>query len=489
METGKSNSLHSRYNPQGEADRYINSLALNDGIRFFILIEPGMGYIIGPLKKRFPGAKVISLHASAEHFSERGPAPDAEWYLDSGLTVQDFLESEIPDTEAAEIRLVEWRPALAVYGHSYLSLIEETALFIKRNDANARTRKNFGRRWIRNYFRNLKIISEVIRPLPFSRPLLVTGAGPGLEEVIPLIREECGRDSVYVLAVSSSTAALEAGGIAPDMVISTDGGNWAAFHLYGLLRTQKARRKNTGTAGTAGVARPCALAASLTAALPSQCENTPVLPISDGSLWQSLTLRGLGIPFVALPQRGTVSASALDLAFALSSGDIYIAGMDLANTDIRSHARPYSLDRFIEDKAGRFCPAYSQSFVRSGMMKSGGSFGIYAAWFEKQLSVYPKRLHSLGKNNPLFGSIKSSSLKIKAGSAVAAAVAEYGEQSRSVLLRVNEDPSLKALDILEKAMENPAYSAKLREELIPLLSPGAELIDTLRSLTGSHSHG
>ena len=481
MNREKSISLHSRYNPEGEAERYIASLSLNGNIRFFILIEPGMGYIIGPLKKRFPGAKVISLHASAEHYSERGSTPDAEWYADSCLTVQDFLEREIPDTEAAEIRLLEWRPALALYGSAYLTLVEEAARFIKRSDANARTIKNFGRRWFRNYFRNLEIIKTVIEPLSLSLPLLVTGAGPGLEDVIPLVREESRQGSIFVLAVSSSVNALEAGGVSPGMVISTDGGLWAPFHLYDWLRSETTRAGAPGTAS-------CALAASLTAALPSQCGNVPILPISDGSLWQSLTLRGLGIPFIALPQRGTVSASALDLAFVLTKGDIYLAGMDLANRDIRSHARPYGLDRFIEDKAGRFSPAYSGAYGRSSMLKAGGSFGIYASWFAKQLAAYPKRLHSLGKNNPLFRSLETQSLRTEREAAAAGLVS-------GITLRNSESLSQKALDILERAMVSPAWSAKLREEFLPLLSPNGreeppgELLETLRSLAGSYKHG
>lgn len=475
MNREKITALHSRYNPQAEAERYIASLSLNEKIRFFILIEPGLGYMIAPLKKRIPTAKIIALHAEEDHSNNHlvqavTDHPDAQWYPGRGITIRDFLENEIPDSQAEEIRILEWRPALAVYGSSYLALVEQTVEFIKQMDANTRTFKALGGKWFKNFFKNLSIIRKVFRPVTLSMPLLVSGAGPGLEDSIPLIREKKLNGSLFILAVSSSVAALEAEGIAPDMVISTDGGNWAAFHLFECLRGKPL------SGDTPGNTRPCPLAAAMTAALPSQCTDLPVLPISDGSLWQTLILKGLNIPFVVLPQRGTVSAAALDLAFALTSGDIFITGLDLANRDIRSHARPYSLDRFIDEKKSRLNPLYSQTYRRSSLLKAGGSYGIYASWFEKQLSSYPRRLFSLRGNNPLFKSLESSPSAMLSETKT---TKESPVQFETFNLEFNGNPSQEAYSILEKALKDPVLSVTLEKELGPIVSQGG----------GSLSHG
>ena len=449
MNPEKINLVHSRYNPQGEADRYVNSLSFDERIRFFILIEPGLGYMIAPLKKKFPGVKIIALHAAESgsvKFGHERPIP--EWNPGMGISVQDFLENEIPDSPAAELRILEWRPAMSVYGSSYLALVEETAAFIKRSDANARTLKGFGRSWFRNFFKNIGLLQNVLLPVPFSMPLLVTGAGPSLENSLPLIKE---REKFFILASSSSAAALHTGGFSPDMVISTDGGHWAVFHLNECLRRWRPAFK---------------LAASLTAALPSQSGSLPILPISDGSLWQILVLKELGIPFVTLPQRGTVSASALDLAFALTKGEVYIAGIDLANRDISTHARPYALDFLQEEKVTRTNPFYTQSFRRSSQLKAGGSYTIYASWFEKQIKKYPGQLRSLGENNPLFN---GREFPHPANTSESSAVSP---EFRIITLHHREDPSSAAIKILEKALRESAYSQKLREELATLLFPG-----------------
>jgi len=456
----KAKLLHSRYNPQAEADRYISSLSLGENILFFILIEPGLGYITASLKTKFPKAKVIALHIEQPINEMTVKNPDSQWYLETGTSVQDFLETEIPDTKAEEIRLIEWRPALSVYGQAYLALLKETVEFIKRVDASARTYSTFGQRWFRNFFKNLDISKSFICPTPHSRPVLVTGAGPGLEDTIPFIKEK--RDEFFILASSSSAAALINEDITPNLVISIDGTTWAKVHLYELFRLKNAS--------------PPPLAAALTAALPSQYENFPLMLISDGSFWQTLILNELKIPFIALPQRGTVSASALDMAFVISEGEIFFTGFDLANRDIRSHARPYCLDRFMEEGAGRINPFYSQVYKRSSLLKEGGSYGIYASWFKKQLSNYPKRLHSLGENNQVFSSIETSiETSIKCGSGNSSRTLRDEKASVSFETFTKKgNYSQKAYIILEKALKKSNHSEILQKELIPMLFKGDE---------------
>ena len=469
--------LHSRYNPQAEAERYISSLSLGENIRFFILIEPGLGYITASIRKKFPNSKIIALHIEKPSGEETVKAPDSLWYPEAETPVQDFLETEIPDTKAGEIRLLEWRPALSVYGDSYLALVQETAEFLKRSDANARTFTAFGRVWVRNFFKNLRIIKNIICPPPISVPMLVIGSGPGLDAAIPLIREK--QNGLFILASSSSLSALENGNIIPNLAITSDGTAWARFHLYELFRIKQEKQ--------------LPLAAVLSAVLPSQCENIPVMPISDGSQWQTLILSELKIPYIAMPQRGTVTASALDLAFALSDGEIFIAGINLANRDIRSHAKPYSLDCLMEENAERINPMYSQVYKRSAMLKEGGSYNIYASWFKKQLSSYPRRLFSIGDNNQVFSSPETA-----AENAIDnIRIAHNGKKTIAnyKTFTLDCDYSRKAYKVLEGALKKSSCSGPLQKELRALLFQGEpsasskaqgtdELIDSLAALCG-----
>ena len=466
MNPPKIELLHSRYNSEGEAERYVNSLSIKENVCFFILIEPGLGYMIPPLKRRNPGAKIISLHVESINGIYTA---DSEWHPNMGIPVQDFLENEIPCAEAADIKLIEWRPALKIFGDAYIALVAESADFIKRLDAGIRTVKVFGRRWFRNFFKNLELIRNIICPSPVSVPILVTGAGPALEEVIPLIREEFNRRNLFILASSSSFMALSSHNLNPDMVLCTDGGNWAKLHLYEFFRKKSMYQEAVFP-----------LAASLTAALPSQCESMPILPISDGSLWQSLILKELNIPYIILPQRGTVSAQAVDLSFVLTDKKVFIAGMDMRNNDIRSHVKPYSFDSLLEEKALRINPFYSSSYGYSLALNDGGSYAIYASWFKKQIPLYPKRLHPLGKNNPVFNSLVTVNPNITSPSSPV--------KFNIVKIKQEGKTSLNALAILEKEMKKPEQKITLQKELNSLIFPGIEntneeeLLKTLRSL-------
>jgi hypothetical protein len=446
-------SLHSRYDPAGEAEKYIKKINFSEKIRFFILIEPGLGYTIPVLRRLFPRSKLIVLHVSDFFACFPGEAAGnaAAWSPGSGLSLEEFMEKEIPDAGIEAVKIVEWRPALAAYGAAYKDLLEKAVTFIRRIDANARTVRGFGRRWFRNFFRNLGIIRVFFGVIPGSNPWIITGAGPGLEGVLPIIAD-MRREGAAVLAASSSVPALEAGGILPDLVISTDGGGWARFHLYETIRR--------------AAGRPPFLAASLTAALPCQCGAFPVLPLSDGSLWQEAVLEKLGIPRVVFPQRGTVTASALDLALRCTRGGVFLAGMDLSNDDIKTHARPYALDRFQEEGATRLAPRYSQAFVRAEQVAASGSHRVYAEWFGGQLAAYPGRVHSLGKNNPVFDALPGGKGP------------ESGDAARQAFrIRIKTFPAApvtagEAVRVLTSLLDKDGPASALRRELAPLLLSG-----------------
>ena len=461
----KTADLHSRYNPAAEANRYLDSLNIKGTVDYFILIEPGMGYLSASLRERNPGAKIISLHAASPGEIPEKNKADAAWFPENNESLRDFLEHEIPDTEAHNIKIIEWRPGLAAYGQAYKYLLFETAEFIKIIDASIRTQNTFGKKWFRNFFRNLSVLSKIICPQKTDFPFLITGAGPGLEDVIPFIKNET--DNLYIIAASSSVSVLNNAGIIPDMVISIDGGNWTLLHLFESFRC----------AGNLN------FAVNMTAALPSRCNETPLLLICD-SLWQNIILKELKIPFIALPQRGTVAAAALDLAFALTEDKVFISGVDLSQKDLQSHARPYAFDRLWDEKASRLNPAYSQVFTRSGEMKTGGSYNIYASWFNHQLEKYPKRLFSLGSNHDIFKNYEIRSAELNENIHLKKQKPAFDFYS----VKFEKNPVDHAAKILTDALIHSRFSIQLASELNTLLFPEInltinELCDAVFSLT------
>jgi len=283
-------------------------------------------------------------------------------------------------------------------------------------------------------------------------PIVITGSGPGLEAVIPRIL--AARDKIFIIAASSSLPALAGGNITPDMVISTDGGSWALTHLYAFFRPL--------------MPKPAILALSFCAAAPSQCSCLPLLPMNDGSLWQSIALHATGFPSVLIPQRGTVTASALELALELSNGQVFLAGMDLSVRDIRSHARPNGFDYLFFGSATRLLPVYTQYFLRSDSIKAGGSLDVYAAWFKSRIASFPKRVFSLGANHEVFNDITRDCPPVGGRSGGF----RLQEHFKPVILADNpEGRARRAAQAIGEALGDPRHAPALISELSPLLFP------------------
>ncbi|MDR1507988.1 MAG: DUF115 domain-containing protein [Treponema sp.] len=327
-------AIHSLYNPALEAEKFIASLSLeNRDYRCFILAEPGLGYMVPALEKRFPSADIISIHCSAffssrEFISFRRKAGGSSWSPGSTIELEDFLEPLLPG-DPDKIRIVEWRPAAAAYGREYVDVLSGIVEVIRRSAANRATIRNFGRRWLRNSFRNLSLLRRLVKTGRVTRPFVVCAAGPSLErELSALAALQASPQRPFFMAVSSALPCLAAAGILPDIVIATDGGAWALLHLYETIRL----------AGEGTI-----VAAALSAALPSQTGDHPALVLSDGSIWQRWLLDSLGLPFAAFPQRGTVSASALDLAFFSAPARFIFPGWIFATPTLLPTAGPMPL--------------------------------------------------------------------------------------------------------------------------------------------------
>jgi hypothetical protein len=399
-----------------------------------------MGYIVPVLREKFKTGKIIVLHIE-EGFP---PSGVPEYFVkdsEVGFSgVQDFLEEQIPQTDSSNIKIIEWRPSLSFYKEDYVNLLSEVVNFIKRRDAEKRTVSAFGKKWIRNFFKNIALLSHALLYRDMSLPVIITGSGPSLEKTLPLIKK--AQDGCLIIASSSSVMALSHTGISPDLVITTDGGAWALRHIYPCYRN------NTGRT---------AFAANLCAALPSQCEENPFLVINDGSFWQSVILHELSIPSVIIPQKGTVTASAVELALTLTSANIYLAGMDLSVKDIRTHTRPYAFDHLQFDAASRLTPVYSQAFVRSALLREGGSLDIYAEWFKKQLASWPKRIFYLDENfSRKHGTVKNLPDYFKTVDVKNAADNLRG----------------KGIQALLSALKDEKYAGNIKAELMPMLFPG-----------------
>lgn len=376
--------VHSRYDPSAEADRFLASIHFSQSITTFLCIEPGLGYLLRSAAVRYPHIRTLAVHCSSFAVSASITQTESIPAWSPGTEdLRIFLERHIEDAEAARVKIIEWRPSVHAYGDAASDLYDRCASFLKRAAANARTSASFGLRWFKNAVRFASSVETTISVCPGTAPVIVCASGPSLEAAIPAL-ETCRKEKPFcIVAVSSAAATLIRRGIVPDLSVATDGGGWATFHLFEPIRSRGG------------------IAASLTAAVPSRAFTTPLLPICDGSAWQRILCDAGNLNYLQTPQRGTVSATALDIARGLTTGPLYLAGFDLGVKDEKTHAAPNALDRFVYDRENRFFTATGALYDRYLAARDGGALDIYAAWFIEHVHSINRTLLLLRSDSPL----------------------------------------------------------------------------------------
>ena len=380
-------SLHSSYDPEREAERYLDGAAGGRTPSCFILSGPCIDYLSPAIRKRFGEALVISIQHDARFSDCPGRLPggggaDAVWYPGCAMSREAFLDACLPEDALGGVVFLEWPAAARAYPAEAELTRKAVKSVLDRLASSNATLRTYGRLWIRNACRNV-LLAEPLLAVPegavTSRPVVVAAAGPSLGEALEALRPF--RDRFLLLAVSSALAACRQAGLDPDLVVASDGGFWSRLHLYPL----------------ASQGKPIAM--PLVAAPPPAIDPPlPRLVLVQGNFPEPelAPLVGGGL---ALPGHGTVSGTALHLAARLSSGPVAVAGMDLASRDILSHARPHGFDSVTREAQSRLEPLEGLVRAREAPLaplalpewpwRTSRSLSIYAAALSQEALLPP----------------------------------------------------------------------------------------------------
>jgi len=380
-------SLHSSYDPEREAERFLDGATAGRSPTCFILSGPCIDYLSPAIRKRFGEVLVVSIQhdgrfSDCPRIVSGNAGADAVWYPGCAMSREAFLEACLPEDALGGVTFLEWPAAARAYPAEAELTREAVKSVLDRLASSNATLKTYGRLWIRNACRNVLLAETVLAPPEAaitSRPMVVAAAGPSLGEALEVLGPF--RERFILLAVSSALAACRQAGFDPDLVVASDGGYWSRLHLYPLAS------RVTPLAMPLVAAPPPALDASLPRLVLVQ-GNFPepeLAPIAGGGL--------------LLPGHGTVSGTAIHLAARLSSGPLVVAGMDLASRDIVSHARPHGFDGVTRDVQSRLGPLEGLVRAREAPLaplalperpwRTSRSLSIYAAALSEEALLPP----------------------------------------------------------------------------------------------------
>lgn len=394
--------LHSSYNPEAEAERFVRELSAEFTPKHVFIIEAALSYCVPFLKKRFPTAR-ISVIRLTPGFENKDALWDKAFYLpDLSLSKSDGAKSlsgrlfDFAGEEGLfESLFFEWPPAAKAFPDAAKSAWKEIKDALEKSKSVLATREYFGARWLKNkinFFLNGRRFCTIFRTIPrprsgngrkgcaqIGRPILVCASGPSLENALDAIKAV--RNRIFLCALSSACSVLNFHKITPDLCISTDGGFWAKKHLKSVL-------KNSW---------PLALSTEGNAP-PQVLERCPVIPLCYGDDVLSRKIcAAAGIEYMDAKRNGTVSGTALEFFLSQCGEDIFFAGLDLAPSKNLSHAEPNELENESAAKDFRLFPKMQR---HSAAALPSPSLELYAAWFkEYNLTAGRKVFRIRGKEN------------------------------------------------------------------------------------------
>lgn len=363
--------LHSRFDPAGEAERFVAARLETRRPSCLLVVGGGEDWISEAVRRRLPGSWIVSVQLDPAFRGTERPGADRRWYPDSGIGLRDFLVREASGKLDGGAAVLSWLPSETVFPEAAADALREVREALEELTSDAATTRYWARRWMVNGLRNFLSAREYARIRPGRAPLVVAASGPSLEPALEALESFRGRFRLWALA-SAAGACLRRGWV-PDLVVSTDPGAWADRHFDALLRAR--------------AAPPCPLASPISARIPPAVRNRhPLILLSPGRSPEEDLPTAADLPAAAVPSRGTSAADALALARRSTSGPVLAAGLDMAARDLRSHCRPYGLDSRVLAREGRLRPGLSLVWDREtpgfperrGIWRRGRSFDLYA---------------------------------------------------------------------------------------------------------------
>jgi hypothetical protein len=370
----KGTHLHSPYDPEKEARRFLRRSIGQRNPSTILLLGAGLGYLYREMTRSFPAAGLVVVFYHEAVWKSFAPAlpPGTYWHPGESVTVLQFLRSRIHELEAEGLAVVEWPSSARVFPEESLRANRALRQLFREIRGTLVTTAALGRRWLRNSLANFLGIDEIFPPVSADTgkgPTVIAAAGPSLQEGIDFLAAY--RDKIGLWALPSSLDFLLSRDLVPDTVVLTDPSYYAFTHL----RCARDHRLH--------------LTMPLSAARGSWRISARVSLVSQETPVERVLLAEAGVPAPAVPAQGTVAATALLLALGRQRGPVIFAGLDFCYRDILSHVRPNNFENWLAPKSNRlaclhhqlFALAAEQAPARGGRNRGTLALDTYAGWF------------------------------------------------------------------------------------------------------------
>ena len=367
--------IHSRYDPEQEARRFVQTRLAEKKPLTVVVIGPGLGYITAQLRARCATCKLICLYALPLLHAESICRGDAEWHSGMAISVVEFLRHVLVEEDLIDLEIIVWPPLQHLFFRQMADIEQQTRTVVQQFNANLTTTGSLGRLWLRNALANFLRIGTVLRPVTLGAPVIIAAAGARLERALADIRAV--RERVLLWALPSALSALLYRQIVPDLVVLTDPTVYSGEHVR-----------------TIGV-HSIPIALPLTATRSAGKHAADALLFNQGFGIEHDLVAALAPHAPVVPPNGTVAGSALELALQLGASSVIFAGLDLCADDMNLYARPHAFDHYQWESESRLYPIYSYRYARVAA-SAHSAHPLFRDWFRSRSSSIDRpvmRLH------------------------------------------------------------------------------------------------
>ena len=392
--------IHSSRDPQREAQRLARHLSgdnsATEGAEATLFFGFGLGYSVEaasahPRELPRPYVAVVMhpavLDVALQHRS-------AEWWCDYGPDrllpgwLPGVLAPVLQDSQIRRFPVLKTTGALQAFPDIAEAFQTALTRFQERTMVNRNTLNRFGRLWVRNTLQSLRRygiipgIDTLVSAAP-GIPALVCGAGPTLDDLIPLLPRIS--QQALIIATDTAVVALERWGITIDFAVISDPQYWNTRHL-----------DQVSTFSAVLIAEPATHPRTLRLWNGPRAVSASLFPL--GSFFDARSGRS-----TKLGAGGSVATSAWDLARVLGARSIGLAGVDLGFPGYRTHCAGSFFERRLALHGHRLAPAETglYGYLHGAKAEKVASHGgdsipsdarmqVYRSWFEEQNRRYPQ---------------------------------------------------------------------------------------------------
>ncbi len=394
--------VHSRRDPRTEARRFLDSRKKSEFHPTVLVVGAGLGYLIEEAHRAFPGCRVIALYLSAACRAHSIARAAEAWDPSDPTDAGAFLLNVLEEDALPGLLALFWRPALAAFPDTAHDVEKRVRQGLNRLNAALATAGYFGPRWFRNALANYLNTDAWCRLNRTDLPVVVAAPGPTLSLVIPALRD--ARSRFVLVAAASALLPLERADVTPDLVVHQDAGFYSGEHLRHRAAAPHGESASGRSAGDGGAVDRAAAGRDSVGSgivMVQPLSARPVPEVAASVAWISYDHPADALlrdhddaPYLALGQLGTVTATATRLALNLTTGAVYLAGVDMAAKDLQSHVRGHSFEEYHLGQTDRLHPALTTHLGRSITRENGSDTGadgwrvsadleIYADWFTR----------------------------------------------------------------------------------------------------------